>query len=145
MDSALDGLLEWDIDPQSLFTDAEAEAIEREILATREIWKDEDKSMVTEIAYLLSCTRALKVVGAKQPKPAVFRTITEIINVLTNRPNPADLFTWRLRLPYKVLFAWREAFNEAQDVFSVDPAQLPTSALNEAQKAEAADNKSPLV
>lgn len=138
VDTLIENQLEWDIDAQSLFSDTEAEAIERSIKETRESWSDAEVSIITELAYLLSCTHSVTVVGTAKPAPAVLK----MIEVINNRPAPAELFLWRIKLPYKLRNAWTSAFDKAQNMFSVDPAQLPTVVLTPDQQEQLKDKKS---
>lgn len=132
MDHTFDGQLKWTVEPQCFETDIHAAELEREMLATRTEWTAKEKEMVSQLSILLSCTTSVEIVGTKKPATAVVK-MTEMIN---NRPPADELVAWRFKLPYKLRDAWHSAWNEGQDLFSVDPAQLPSSELTEAQKAD---------
>lgn len=139
-DHTFGGQLAWEIEAQNFETDTIAEGIERDILATRAEWTDIEKKIISELSIILSCTKSLAIIGTKKPAPAVLR----MVEVLTVHPEPAALIEWRLKLPYKLRDAWHSAWAEGQDMFSVDPAQLPTSALTPSQLEELKDKNSPL-
>lgn len=138
LDYTFGGQLEWTIEAQNFETDIAAEAIQREIEATRETWTPLEKELIIQLTILLSCTRSVAFVGDKKPAPAVLK----MIQVINNPQHPAELIAWRLKLPYKLRDAWMAAWVDAQDMFSVPVDQLPTDALTPSQQDELKDKNS---
>lgn len=136
-DYTFGGQLTFDILPRSFATDIDMEAIQRDILATRENWTDEEKGIVYEIAILLSGTRSAKIVGKKKPA-----SVVEMVEGINNRLPVDELLAWRQRIPHKLVIAWNNAWIAGQDIFDVDPAQLPTADLSITQREELKDKNS---
>lgn len=132
MDHTFNGQLSWEIEPQCFATDIEAARIERELLALRAEWTVKEKEIITGLSILLSCTNSVEIVGTKKPAAAVLKMIEMINNPLISEV----LIEWRFKLPYKLRDAWESAWVEGQELFSIDPVQLPTADLTEAQKAD---------
>jgi hypothetical protein len=137
-DYTFSGQLEWEIDAQCFETDIAAEALERDMLATRETWTAVEKNIIGQFSILLSCTRSVKRVGKKKPAPAVLQMV-ELVN---KHPAPDEMVAWRFKLPYKLRSAWEGAWTDAQDMFSVDPSQLPDEALTSEQQEQLKDKNS---
>lgn len=139
MDYTFNGAVEWDIIPQSLGTDLEALGLEKVILDSG-IVADNAKSFVGELTVFLSTTR-----GVKVPRTAP-DTVKEIVLLVGSHEamSPAEIWTSYMRLPNKLVDAWREAWKAGQVIFPVDVAQLPTAALTDEQADEAKNATSPL-
>lgn len=141
IDFTFGGQLKWVIEPQCFDTDVEAGNIQRELEASRETWTPLEKQTLVELSILLSCTRTVEMVGDKRPSKAVL----QFVEVINNRPSPAELVAWRFKLPYKLRDAWDSAWSAGQDMFTnIDPAQLPTANLTLAQQEALQDKNSPL-
>jgi hypothetical protein len=132
IDSTIGGQLSWNIDPQSFATDIKATPIERDLLATRTEWTPKEKEIIQALSILLSCTQSVEIVGTKKPAAAVLKMV-EFINT---HPSPGELVEWRFKLPYQLKNAWEQAWAEGQQMFEVDPVQLPTDNLTDEQKAD---------
>lgn len=142
IDYTFGGRLSWDIITQSWETDTVASKLQKAIEDAVELSQDE-KSIVEEYCVFLSCTRGLHshVNGTRPAAPLV-----EFIAVLSDldRLTPDNLWNFRKRAPNTLIAAWRAAFMANQNLFIIDPAQLPDEELTDEQREEAKDINSPL-
>lgn len=129
----------WNIAPQTLKTDAQARALERAILAD---CPGEDTKDVRAFTVMLSCTRGLEF-NTKTARPAL-QTFKQFIEHGVDGMSGEALWNARQEIWLPVWYAWIGGFNEGQQLFNTDPAEIPDDELTEAQKAELARRDSPL-
>jgi hypothetical protein len=129
----------WRIIPQTLKTDARAKALERAILEDCPV---EEVSRVRTFTLLLSCTKGIEFDTARA-RPAL-QSFKQFIEHDAVTMQGAELWNYCEDLHLNLWHAWISGFNDGQELFETDPAELPTSALTDAQKAELAQSDSPL-
>lgn len=139
MDYTFNGAVEWTIIPQSLGTDLEALALEKQILEAGNV-AENAKSFVGELTVFLSTTRGVKVA---RTAPDAVKSLVVLVGKYKSLPVD-EVWALYAGLPNKLVDAWREAWKANQVLFPVDVAQLPTDALTDEQAEEASDATSPL-
>jgi|GEM_PF-6527184 len=141
IDSTLGGRIEWRIMPSSPYTDAIKTKLDRLFESIPDLTADE-KALISDYSALLSLTEDIifKFDGREK------RLLTEFASGWGRREKMSarQLFDFLMRLSYVIRSAWFAACYAEQVPFEVDPAQMPTEALTDEQKAEAADPASPL-
>lgn len=129
----------WHITPQSIKTDIRMKALARAI----KLHSPEDHAVyVDRFAFLLSCTTGLDF-DMTRARPAL-RAFKQFVERDAATASGEALWDCCAELPSDLWNAWVEAVNEGQHLFDTDPAELPLSALTDAQRAEAATPGSPL-
>lgn len=140
IDATFGGKIHWDISVQSWDTDSEALKLEQAIKGTVAI-EPKEEAMLSEFCVLLSCTREVAFsVNGEKPVLAWY----QFREMITQQESPAELWAARKALHYGILGAWRAAFSDKQQLFVIDPAQLPEGDLTPSQKEELKDKNSPL-
>lgn len=142
IDHTFGGKLTWDIVPQSWETDTIATKLQNSIETAVEVSKDE-AAMLEEYCVFLSLTRGIHPhINGTRPGA----TLVELIAVVNDWPrmSPVDVWNFRKRLPNTIAAAWRSAYIAGQELFILDPAQLPDEDLSAEQLEEVKDINSPL-
>ncbi len=128
----------WHISPQTLKTDARANIMKRLIV---EACPEVDPRDAGSFALILSCTNGVDFDAATaRPALKTFKAALERVRDMDG----AALWAFREDMPLQLWYAWISAYNDGQELFDTDPAELPTTALSDEQKAEAAQPDSPL-
>jgi hypothetical protein len=139
-DYTFDGKVTWDIVSQSWDTDTAALKLETAIKEAAEIPANE-ASYLGELCVMLSCTKDVTfTANGVKPSPIWLR----FQDLLKGSVQPADLWNTRKQLPNTLVDAWKAAFLAAQDLFVIDPAQLPDDRLTDDQREALKDVNSPL-
>ena len=139
---AFDGLVEFFILTENLGSDLEAQGLERRILEAVPDMDEDMKSRLQDFTMLIAHTDCVEFhFDGREKRPLKeFQRFWEQHTTLS----PEAIWAYRLKIPYKLLNAWRDEYRAGQQLFDVDPAQLPLNALTPAQREEAADPASPL-
>lgn len=140
-DYTFEGRIEWKFLPFSPYTDARKTKLKALFDSITDLSEDE-RAKVDEFVNVLSATDDIVFrFDGKEKRPLIdFATGWGRRDHMTAR----QLFDFMYRLGWAIYIKWVQAINAEQVPFEVDPAQMPTDALTDAQKAEAADPASPL-
>jgi protein associated with RNAse G/E len=114
--------------------------LQKSIRAACTIEPDE-VAMMVNFTYYLAATRAMDY------PPNARQSVRSLADFLSTWEDCAPAEVWQFYLdniPHKLRNIWDEAFDEAQNLFETDTAELPDIALTDNQKAEAALPGSPL-
>jgi hypothetical protein len=131
----------WHINNQSYYSDRKAADLAKAIRAECAVPPEYEAVYVDEYTMLLIATEGVEFDLTLARKP--LREFKAFLETWENLPLE-EVWEYRLRLPYIVLTAWRNAWSEAQSLFDPDPVELPIEALTLKQKEEAATPGSPL-
>lgn len=129
----------WHISPQTLRTDLRAKALEKAIL---EACPDAEANDARTFTLILSCTSGVEFDATTAR--AALHTFKQFVATYQGM-SPAEVWAYRMDMPLHLWYAWLSAFNDGQNLFDTDPAELPTSALTEEQRREAETPGSPLI
>jgi hypothetical protein len=135
--------IKWSIDMQSMYTDQHAKDLARSIREMCNVSPDVEWT-IDEYTMLLSTTENIEF--DEQQAGRVLKPLQAMqVFLQIWRDEPIErIWEYRQRIPYALMNEWRKAWSAAQNLFLPDPAELPTEALTEAQKVEAATPGSPL-
>jgi len=132
--------LTWHISEVTPEVTRKASTLQKAIKAVCAI-ETEDNNSLTNFSYYLAATRQMDY-------PAKARSAVRNLAVFIDQWQKLDAMeVWRFHqeyLPHNLKQVWDEAFGEAQNLFDLDPVELPDDALTPEQKAEAAEPGSPL-
>ena len=132
--------LTWHISEVTPEVTRKASTLQKAIKAVCTIEPEDDNSL-TNFSYYLAATRQMDY-------PAKARSAVRNLAVFIDQWQKLDAIeVWRFHqeyLPHNLKQVWDEAFGEAQNLFDLDPVELPDDALTPEQKAEAATPGSPL-
>lgn len=141
-DYSFDGRIRFEISPASLFTDMRQEALRLRFSEELPDLSPKEQEQVDQLAFWMSVTDDIQFTfdGREKKGLKFFKDGWERHEAMTCR----ELLDWWMKLAFEVRTAWITKAGDGQDLFEVDPAQLPTNALTPAQKAELDDKDSPL-
>jgi hypothetical protein len=143
VDHTFGGRLRWIIEAMSLWTEMQQEKLFKELSAALPDLDDKERAELNNFCGWYVLVDDIEFMFDDKEKAALkkFRDNWKKRETMT----PRELLNFWLKLPYAIRGAWVTAVNAEQDMFDVDPAQLPDEALTGEQKAEAATPGSPLI
>lgn len=101
----------------------------------------EDINSLINYSYYLAATGEMK---SPPNARASVRNLAAFIEKWEGLP-PVEVWNFhQTQLPHKLRQVWDEAFDDAQNLFETDSAELPESGLTPVQREEAAKSGSPL-
>lgn len=119
----------------------ESEALVRKL---KDQGGEDEQGRKNTLAYLLASVETLEV--KDDPHPVIQGALKAWKTLVDGHKqmDAARLWAAWCALPEAIISAWILAYSEAQTVWDRDPAWVPTEALKEAEKVEAANPDSPL-
>ena len=141
-DNSFGGRVTFEISPASLFTDMRQDALKRRFEEELPKMSPEEREQVDQLIFWMSVTDDIQFNfnGREKKGLKFFKDGWERHEAMTTR----ELLDFWLKLPYEIRTAWITEAGDGQNLIEVDPAQLPTNRLTDAQKDELLDKDSPL-
>lgn len=141
-DNTFGGRVIWNVAAASPYTDMLGEKLKKRFEADVPELDGAKLHEVNMMLNVLPLTESIEFNfdGKEKRWLCQFKANWEAVESMTT----AQLGDFLYRLPYNIRTAWITAVNDGQVPFEVDPAQLPTDALTDEQKVEAATPGSPL-
>lgn len=141
-DNTLGGRVFFKLVPETQYTEGKRLALYNRIKAELPDFDTYDESAIYELSLIVSCTDTIEFTFNGHERMPLINFRAYWLDVPTQ--SAFDLVNGWLHLPSTIIKAWRREWNDAQEMFDVDPAELPSSMLTPAQKKEAEDPTSPL-